>query len=298
MIEVLFGESEAGSMKAAKSTVITAKIDGPTAVWTVGKRKPPKRELGEWIQGTSEEVICLGFLLDVGDIREPADGEYRRKLLFSMYAGDAWGMDSQDKEELGKLGEVYAGELGRLKDFLEAGETVRIWYSDAPYSLCGLYWLSGILVNYKNPIRAVKLPGYRVTGNQVISYQNWGEVAAEEFAWFLRYERELPPEELRLYRTMWNELKEENGPLRAVINGRLVSVQEDFYDFLIEKMLPEKPVKEARLIGDLLGHYPLSVGDWWYAKRIDAWIRQGRIRVVQDSERKYNRMLCREGGQQ
>lgn len=32
MIEVLFGESEAASMKAAKSTVIVGHINGPTSV--------------------------------------------------------------------------------------------------------------------------------------------------------------------------------------------------------------------------------------------------------------------------
>ena len=43
MIEVLFGESEAASMKAAKSAIMKAKIDGPTSVWIAGEKKPPKR---------------------------------------------------------------------------------------------------------------------------------------------------------------------------------------------------------------------------------------------------------------
>ncbi len=60
MIEVLFEESEAGSMKAAKNTVIAGKVDGPTSVWKVGKKKLPERENCGWIDGTAEEVICLG----------------------------------------------------------------------------------------------------------------------------------------------------------------------------------------------------------------------------------------------
>lgn len=55
LIEVLFGESEAASMKAAKSTIIKAKTDGPTSVWIAGKKKPPKREHSGWIEGTAEE---------------------------------------------------------------------------------------------------------------------------------------------------------------------------------------------------------------------------------------------------
>ena len=85
MIEVLFAESEAASMKTAKSTVITIKTDGPTAVWSAGKKLPPKREHTGWIEGTAEEVICLGFMLDIGDIRdvyirnETAEAFFRRR---------------------------------------------------------------------------------------------------------------------------------------------------------------------------------------------------------------------------
>lgn len=51
------------------------KIDGPTSVWIAGKKKPPKREDSGWLEGTAEEVICLGFLLDIGDIREAVDSQ-------------------------------------------------------------------------------------------------------------------------------------------------------------------------------------------------------------------------------
>lgn len=58
MIEVLFAESESGSMKAAKSTILKWETGGPTSVFLAGKKKPPKREHTGWIEGTSEEVIC------------------------------------------------------------------------------------------------------------------------------------------------------------------------------------------------------------------------------------------------
>lgn len=293
MIEVLFAESEAASMKTAKSTVVSIKTDGPTAVWSAGKKTPPKRERAGWIEVTADEVICLGFMLDIGDIMEPIDSVYRKNLIYSLYAQDQWEQDSSYDEELRKLSDAYAAEIKRLKHFLKDGEAIRIWYSDAPYSLCGFYHLCSILSQYENPVCAVKLPPFRFCDRLVISYTNWGEVAAEEFSGFLQYETQLSKEELRHYRFLWNELKEENSPLRAVLNGRVVSVPEDFYDFLIWKELSEKPQKEARLIGDILGKHPLGIGDWWYAKRIDNFIAQGKIRVVQDSPRKYARMICR-----
>ncbi len=281
MIEILFGESEAASMKAAKNKVVIGTVNGPVAVWTAGKKKPPKKPFAGWIEGTSEEVICLGFMLDVGDIKEPADSSYRKELIRSLYDQNQWYQEWYQDEE-----------LRRLRRFLEDGESVRIWYSDAPYSRCGFYHLCQILRKYENEICVVKLPEYIIRENCITVYKNWGEVSAEEFAGFLSEEKKLSRNEIRMFANEWSELASDNSPLRGVINGKVEGVPEDFYDFLIWKRITRKPVKQARLIGDILGYYRLGIGDWWYAKRIEHYIRQGKIRVVEDSENKYARMIC------
>ena len=51
------------------------------------------------------------------------------------------------------------------------------------------------------------------------------------------------------------------------------------------------------MIGNILGHAQLGVGDWWYAGRIEHYIQQGKILVVEDSENKYARVICSAGGQ-
>ena len=292
MIEILFGESEACAMKAAKNKVVIASVNGPASVWMAGKKTPPPKPFSGWIEGTSEEVICLGFMMDIGNIKESMDSSYRRELIYSMYAQNQWGQDEELEEELKNVGDVYIKELKRLKNYLDLGESVRIWYSDAPYSRCGLYSLCQMLKDYEIAISVVKLPEYVVREKETTIYQSWCEVSAEEFAGFLQYEKELSREELRLYSSLWSELKEDNSPLRAVVNGMVTGVPQDFYDFLIWKRITEKPEKEARLIGDILGKYPVNIGDWWYAKRINDFIAQGKIRVVQDSENKYARMIC------
>lgn len=291
MIEVLFGESEAASTRAAKNKIVVGTSGGPTSVWIAGKKKPPEREDHGWIEGTADEVVCLEFLLDVGDIREAADSVYRRELIYAMYAQEQWGQDEEADEELRNTGAFYGEELRR---FLEEGEAVRIWYSTAPYSMCGFYHLCSILRQYGNEVRAVKLPEYIQRGSVIQSFHNWGEVAAEEFAGLLSEERAISREMIRMYAGLWSELQEENRPLRAVVSGRVVSVPESFYDFLIWKMLTKEPVKEARLIGDILGSCPIGIGDWWYAKRIEKFIGEGKIKVAEDSEHKYARMICLE----
>ncbi len=292
MIEILFGDSEAASMKTAKNKIVIGTVNGPTSVWMAGKKTPPKRPFSGWVEGTPEEVLCLGFMLDVGDIKEPADSPYRKRLIYSMYAQNQWEQDEEMEEELRKAGDIYANELHRLTEFLDNGEKVRIWYSDAPYSRCGFYHLCNILRKYENEIRAVKIPEYIVREKSITAYSHWGEVSAEEFAGFLPYEKILSKDEVRMYSSLWNELVEDNSPLRTVINGKVCGVPENFYDFLIWKRLAHKPIMETRLIGDILGYYQLGIGDTWYAMRIDHYIQQGKIRVVEDSENKYARAIC------
>ena len=72
MVEVLFGESEAGSMKIAKSTQNSE---------------------------DSYKVICLGFMMDIGDIKESVNSQYRKDLICSMYVQDQWGGDEELNEE-------------------------------------------------------------------------------------------------------------------------------------------------------------------------------------------------------
>lgn len=209
-----------------------------------------------------------------------------------MYAQNQYVKNPEIDQELKLTGEVYLNELLRLKEYLENGETIRVWYSDTPYSICGFYSLCQILQKYKNEIHIVKLPEYMVRKTSIISYRNWGEVSAEEFAEFLTYESVLTKEEVRMYAQLWTELTEDNSPLRAMINGKVTGVSEDFYDFLIWKRLTRKPIKEARLIGDILGCFQIGMGDWWFARRIEHFIQQDKIKVINDSENKYARVIC------
>lgn len=295
MLEVLFGESEAASMRFAKSSMFAGQADEPTAAAGAGRETPLQSGPAGERSGTAKEVSCLAFGLDVGDIREPLDGPYRQKLIYAMRAGDhALARKYPEIDaEWRRAGEVCAGELRRLKSHLEKGEPIRIWYSEAPYSICGFYCLCRILQDYHSEVHVVKLPAYARRETGIVSYSRWGEVAPEELSGFTSRERVLSREEVRMYALLWTELEEDNSPLRAVINGRVIGVQEDFYDFLIWRGLKAgKPVREVRLIGDLLGLFPLGVDDWWFAQRIQHLTKQGRIWVLEDSENEYLRVIC------
>lgn len=264
MIEVLFGDSEAGAMKVALQS---------------GK-------LGS-------DAVCLGFALDIGDIQKPVTGEYRARLLCDLLYAEQWGADIEMRNELERLGSVYRGELEKLDGYVKNGEPIRVWYDSAPYSVCGLLWLCAELEGRSARVSVVRLPHVIVKGDTAVSYSSWGEVEPSAFPRFLKRARELSETEIMVYVHYWSALKRENAPLRAVVNGSVISVPASFYDFLIWKYLGNKPINEAMLIGRILGENQLGVGDWWYAQRIEHYIKKGRILVIDDNEQKYARVIVR-----
>ena len=264
MIEVMFGESEAGAVKAAIRN-----------------------------EKSERDVICLGFALDVGDIQKPITGEYRSKLLYSLLYQKQWGADREMKAELKNLGNTYSEELSRLRGHIDDGEPIRIRYSSAPYSMCGLMWLCSELNGCQNTVSAVRLPNITVNGDTAVTYSSWGEVEPNGLGRFLDWERVLSSAEIAAYAQNWNRLKYENAPLRAVVSGSVISVPASFYDFLIFKDLGDRPIREAHLIGKILNENQLGIGDWWYARRIDKLIDQKRIKIIENSPRKYERLIAK-----
>ena len=91
----------------------------------------------------SEDVLCLPFLLDTGAL-QGGIGSPDRAAVLAMSLGQN-GQSSDPKADL--LAPLLT-ELKRLETYLGQGASVRIWYSNAPYSLCGLYHLCSILLSF------------------------------------------------------------------------------------------------------------------------------------------------------
>lgn len=263
MIEILFGESEGAAMKIAL-----------------------KRE-----KSLGNGVVYLPLMLDIGDIQQPVLGKYRRDLLYKMLYQEQWGADEKMKSGPKALGNAYSRELIRLKEHLKNGEALQIWYSDAPYSICGMMWLCGKLRRYKGEVYAVKLPPLIVDGDTAVEYSGWGEVEPRVFAEMLPSQRRLSQAEIQANAFRWETLKRDNSPLRAFVNGSVISVSDNFYDFLIWKYLGEEPVREIELIGRILVENRLGVSDWWYAARIDKYIGTHHIEIVENSDKRYERII-------
>lgn len=190
---------------------------------------------------------------------------------------------------MGDLTEKEYPDLTELKTRLEHGEELRLWFSQkSPEESCGFCWLMAELKDIETAaLYAISLPDYFELPNDcTMTCSGWGSVEPELWKPLLQKK----PPLLRAHAVgaamHWLELEEENAPLRAVVNGSLVSVPADFYDHFIKRELEKQPdtFMEARLFGNVMGIYQLGIGDHLLHKRMEVFIKNGILEVVSPAE--------------
>ena len=227
-------------------------------------------------------MLGLSLGLDMEDIREPL-GEARRELLRRWYDGNDEAADRDWQETLEGADHLRA---------LGSGDAVRIWVDHTPASACGLLHAAYLLKDTKAAVSVVSLPHWRERPDGVVeTYLGWGEVEPELFGHFLSREEPVPPLILNVMASRWRELQQENAPLRAVVNGHVRSVGEDFYDGLIRKHIPAGQTKIANIIGNVLGQERPGIGDAWLVERIRWMLSTGELRMVEENSEWFYRSV-------
>lgn len=301
MLELCFDQSTQGALRQAQHCggggrkvfgVIVGHDDGSPAteeeIQRVRRQAQQKQEALDReaipLGGNAGDVLGLSLGLDMGDIREPL-GEVRHQLLKQWYDWDEvadrdWGRCLEAAEHLKAVG---------------SGDTVRIWVDRTPASACGLLHAASLLKDTKAAVHVVVLPFWRERPDGVVeTYLGWGEMEPERFGHFLSREEPVPPLALGAMAHRWEVLQKENAPLRAVVNGQIRSVGEDFYDGLIRKHIPEGQTKIAPIIGNVLGQERPGIGDVWLAERIRWMLSTGELRMVrEDREMFYSSIVER-----
>ena len=294
MIEILFTESAAGSMKLAKG--IKNIVGSSTAVFIhsneegeispeeleagrirVEEEYRKKRENATQVEGTPRDVACIPLNLSMGDISAPFSGERAEYLQSTVLIG------GPNCSRIGaELMETARKSLERVR---ADREPVRIWTSRNPDEFCGFCHILTELPKDAD-IRVVELPEYEVFGKEIRTYSGWGEISPYELGRFQTLERPLTATERRYFSMLWRTMQAQNCPLRAIVNGKLLSMEADFYDGIILREIEKQPVEfhEGRFIGEILGRYQLGLGDSLIALRIEEFISRGMLTPATEAE--------------
>jgi hypothetical protein len=196
MIEIAFSDSACGSLKMAQHYgkgkyhgggvgVIVSHSDGskPTKEEIeAAQREAEKREQLAWenaipLGGNSADVYGFGLALSIGDISENEPDIRRKQVmewLYSIYP------DHEGHQAAGELLHRAKENLKTVRSRAAEGEALRVWYSNQPDELCGMYWLMAQLDPLKEncgPISLVRLPEWEVDENDnIVRKSGWGDI--------------------------------------------------------------------------------------------------------------------------
>lgn len=310
MLEVLFSDSAAGSMKCAMShgseiggclSIIANDEKGrPVSPEEIARlqREAKERERRRWaeavpLEGDLRDILPLSLALSVGPIDEEGIGPLREKTLSRL-------LSIYPEGEQTAAG-ILVTARQRLDILLARAtqEPVRLWVDHTPDAACGLRWVLAQLrpLGVENlDLRVVALPALRPHDGGGLVLCRLGELHPSEWGRLVQQTRPLPADQAAALAGQWQVLQRENAPLRAVLNGVLVSADETLYDPYLRRVLDELPetFSEAILIGRTLGRFPLGYGDAWLALRVERWIADGLLEAVSQPDPgspRYHRML-------
>ncbi|EGW39295.1 DUF3658 domain-containing protein [Desulfosporosinus sp. OT] len=302
MIEIVFSDSACGSLKMAQHYgegkyqggcigVIVSHADGrkPTKEEVEAARREAKEkarlawESATPLGGNTADIYGFNLVLSVGDISENQPGIKRKQTLEHIYSVFPNDEGYQAAQEMFKR---VKEDLKTVQERAAVGESLRIWYSNQPDEMCGFYWFMGQLNQWKvhgKQVSIVKLPEWEADekGN-ILQKSSWGEVGPGEWHRYLALQKPVPPVFEKSCATHWQELQRENAPLRATLNGQLLSAPETLYDdFIFREIAAEgEEFQEAKVIGRVIGKYQLGIGDSWVAFRIEEMIREGKLEAL------------------
>lgn len=297
------------------------------------RRQFEERERRAWqnalpFESRREDILCFPLALSVGDIRGEGIGPGREaalKKLMSVYPAEG-------REAAGELLAAARKSLDTLRARAKL-EPVRVWTSQNPDERCGLCWLAAELeaLGQAGPfgqdgpqVTAVELPEFlrvdwapvalpdpadrpdlpgsmpQPDGSVVVSCTGWGEVEPHQLGRLALLGRQLPVGELRALAAQWHWMQKENAPLRAVLNGRLLSADESLYDpYILREIAAQgEEFQQAAVVGRVLGRYQLGIADACVALRMEEFIQNGLLEPVTSAapgNPVYHRVLRRAG---
>lgn len=216
-------------------------------------------ELGE----PGRDVVTLELYMDVGDLSEGVFSEKRKKAAAGLFKDPWMGKRSfVDKRHW----DAAVKSLELIRRRAVSGERVRIWYGPDADSCSSFLWLVSELQPGNANLSAVAFSdlAYELEAHCC----NWVRASLEDLPLFVQTERVLTPRQQANIAQRWNTICSSTLPLRIVLNGSVVPVEEDYYDAMICSSLPDRPFMSGQVIGLMMKNYPADLPYYYLERRM------------------------------
>lgn len=246
MIHIVFGPSEAGSLRMA---------------------------LKNSNEYQAEKLITFYDIFSYGPIKDLHTelGQKNRTKWLTSHIEEEFDDHQQEWNET----------LGQINTIPEE-ESITIWVADNAHEQVGLRLVVYLLKNNKNPIFIINTTNMykHYFDRPEIEYTvlRTGEIAPEQLQIIYTNEKvsRLTNDERKELENEWLALADSTETLRIWNNERIESVREDFYDSYMIQLAKEIQLergcndwmKSARLIGSVIGNLEQYIGDSFFEYRL------------------------------
>lgn len=284
MTELFFSDQTRVHFALARTEGLCGPVRWPdfAALWHEGRLGPLQQP------EPFPDDLLLSLDLALGSIRgDPLSDERRAALRACAYCGDRWAEEvgpAEVEEDFARRWREKVRAHGRFLALAEAGTPMRIWYGQDPYSLCGFHYAVWVLRRYGCPIVTAALPAVDPFGPSV-PLRGWDQLEWRDVPRYLaRVEAPLSDARTDQIARTWERLRAEDAPLRAAVDGRLVSCPADHYDAMLLAELGGGPLSIATLIIHLWRRHPNAHGNEVLGPRVEELLRAGKLRLVHRSQ--------------
>ena len=172
-----------------------------------------------------------------------------------------------------KLQRADQDALSQLTAAIHANSALRLWWTDVPNDVIGLWWLAALCAKQKLAIQQVHVPTVFPHPTQSALYKitKLGELDPDWLDALVQTATTLTVRDLTAFSYGWQNLHSATNEVRILLNGELLSVPETYFDPLILAQVKTPPrtfPEHVKAIGRLLGEYQISLPDWWWHYRL------------------------------
>ncbi len=227
---------------------------------------------------TDSQILSIEDDYSQGDISEPENESARLDII------TPWRYDP----ELGGdwLGEFASRHFETLRCLDSANEAV-IWSGASPRDKCGIRYVVNRLSKRGIPVWVIEAEEIHLENGVRIKYRGVGEADEAAAKFFYGCRRFLEEAEYKELSADWKRLQKENSGLRALRDGILSSVPEDFYDNIILECAPVSEQIAAYTVGrsmdEVFERTGNAISDMQVFSRIRVLASEGRVKITHDA---------------
>lgn len=160
---------------------------------------------------------------------------------------------------------------------VDHSDILYLWYGSSR-EFCGMLYALELLKDRNLDIYLVNVKDTVIKSKEIeFKARSVGEIIPENIEKYAAAKRKLNLNEYRKLFDRWKLLKKDNSILRVIKDGKLESVDENYFDIDILKYTPKEFRNPTRTVGEVLGKSEERISDEYIFWRIKELIKTGKI---------------------